>query len=308
MSARASPRAMGAFASPRVMSAFARSRGEIDPKKRTDFLSSSSSFVRTIYGHLPAGDTPNAGKVVETAAVTISVAQGPVPISATHEPESFEYADWLEQPQEMAKTSAEDSIAALQRQLEEQQVANASLRSQLEEHRSAQLLWNASLRSQLEEHRSAQLLWSASLAERVAKLESSGKAVAETDVIISLSPDAHEATGDQPEAVAEIDPDATMDGADTAEHEYKCELEESMWDCALFLHRPDLGVGVVVTFWAVLILLLNILLQMTIALIVFNMDDPTYKVRFIEDLWCAREPRFASAGHIVCFGMACNLL
>ena len=292
MSARASPRAMGAFASPRAMSTFASPRGEsnIDPKKRTDFLSSSSSFVRTIYGHLPAGDTPNAGKVVETAAVTISVAQGPVPISATHEPESFEYADWLEQPQEMAKTSAEDSIAALQRQLEEQQVANASLRSQLEEHRSAQLLW------------------SASLAERVAKLELSGKVVAETDVIISLSPDAHEATGDQPEAVAEIDPDATMDGADTAEHEYKCELEESMWDCALFLHRPDLGVGVVVTFWAVLILLLNILLQMTIALIVFNMDDPTYKVRFIEDLWCAREPRFASAGHIVCFGMACNLL
>ena len=150
---------------------------------------------------------------------------------------------------------------------------------------------SASLRSKLEEHRSAH----ASLAERVGKLELSGKAAAETDVIISFSPDAREATEDQPKAVAETDPDATVDGADTAKHEDTCELEESIWDSALFLGRPDLEVGRVVTLWAVLVLLLNILLQTTIAVIVVrSMGDPTFVARIIEDLWYAQEPGLAS--------------
>ena len=249
---------------------------KIDAKKRTGDPPSETQVtcVQTTHGHLPAGDTLDAGKVYETAAVT-SVEQGPDPISATRKPESsVEYSDGLEKPQKMANASADDPIAALQRQLE---MVNASLRSKLEEHRSAQLLWNASL------------------AERVGKLELSGKAAAETDVIISFSPDAREATEDQPEAVAETDPDATVDGADTAKHEDTCELEESIWDSALFLGRPDLEMGHVVTLWAVLILLLNILLQVTIAVIVErNMGDPTFAARVIEDLWYASETCFAS--------------
>jgi hypothetical protein len=150
---------------------------------------------------------------------------------------------------------------------------------------------NASLRSQLEEHRSAQLLWNASLAERVGKLELSGKAAAETDVIISFSPDAREASEDQPEAVAETNPDATVDGANTAKHEDTCALEASMWDSALFLGRPDIEMGRVVTLWAVLALLVNILVQTTIAVIVVrNMGDPTFFARAIEDLRYAPEP------------------
>ena len=240
-----------------------------------------ATCVQTTHGHLPAGDTLDAGKVDETVAVSISVEQGPGPISPTHKPEkSSEYSDGLEQPQKMADASAEDPIAALRRQLVEQQVVNASLRSQLFE---------------LEEHRSAQLLWNASLAERVGKLEPSGKAVAETDIVISLSPDARDATEDEPEALAEINPDAAVDGADTAKDEDTCELEESMWDSALFLFRRDVGMGRVVTLWAVLALLLNTLVQATIAVIVFrNMGDPTFVARVIEDLWYASEPGLAS--------------
>jgi hypothetical protein len=245
-----------------------------DAKKRTGDPPSEAqaTCVQTTHGHLPAGDALDAGKVYETAADTITVEQGPDPICATRKPESSEYSDGLEKPQKMANASTDDPIAALQRQLEEQQVVNASLRSKLEEHRSAQLLWNASL------------------AERVGKLELSGKVAAETEVIISFSPDAREAS-DQPEAVAVTNPDATVDGADTAKHKDTCALEASMWDSALFLGRPDLEMGRVVTLWAVLALLVNILVQTTIAVIVVrNMGDPTFFARAIEDLRYAPEP------------------
>jgi hypothetical protein len=54
--------------------------------------------------------------------------------------------------------------------------------------------------------------------------------------------------------------------------------------------------GRVVSLWALLILLLNTLLQTTIAVIVLlNMGDPTFVARIIEDLWYASEPRFAAA-------------
>jgi hypothetical protein len=273
---------------------------KIDAKKRTGDPQSEAqaASVRTTHGHLPAGDTLSAGKVDETAAVRIFIQLAPVPTSAAHKPESSEYSDRLDQPQKMAKASADDPIAALQRQLEEEQVATESLRSQLEQHRR-----------QLEQHRSAQLLWNASLAERVGKLESSGNAVADTDVIISLSPDAREATGDQPKAVAEINPDATVDGAETAELEYKCELEESIWDSALFLGRRDLEMGCVVTLWAILVMLLNILLQITIAVIVLlKMGDSTFGAGIIEDLWYAPEPHLAAEQHAVCFVVARCLL
>ena len=43
-------------------------------------------------------------------------------------------------------------------------------------------------------------------------------------------------------------------------------------------------------------LLLNVLLQVTIAVIVLrNMGDPTFFPRIIEDLWYASQPRFAAA-------------
>ena len=171
---------------------------KIDAKKRTGDpqFEAQTASIRTTHGHLPAGDTLSAGKVDETAAVRIFIQLAPVPTPAARKPESSECSDGFEQPQKMATACADDLIAALQRQLEEQQVATASLRSELEEHRSAQLLWNASL------------------AERVGKLEGSGNAVVDTDVIISLGPDTREATGDQPKAVAEINPDATVDGAE----------------------------------------------------------------------------------------------
>ncbi len=71
-----------------------------------------------------------------------------------------------------------------------------------------------------------------------------------------------------------------------------------MWDSPLFLgrRRRDVGMGRVITLWAVLALLLNILLQTTIAVIVVRkMGDPRFGTRIIEDLWYALEPRFAAA-------------
>jgi hypothetical protein len=63
--------------------------------------------------------------------------------------------------------------------------------------------------------------------------------------------------------------------------------------------------GSVVTLWAVLALLLNILLQTTIAIIVVRkMGDPRFVARTIEDLWYASEPRFAAAKHVSCCIMA----
>ena len=156
-----------------------------------------------------------------------------------------------------------------------QEMANASaedqidaLRSQLKEQR----LWNARFEEK-----------SAGIAKRVGRLELAGKADAAEDVILM--------------ALAETDPYAA--GADTATHEDTCELEESIWDSALFLGRPDLEVGRVVTLWAVLVLLLNILLQTTIAVIVLlKMGDPTFVARVIEDLWYASEPGLASECHV----------
>jgi hypothetical protein len=160
----------------------------------------------------------------------------------------------------MRKASAEDQIAGLRRQLEEQQVVNASFE------------------------------------ERLGRLETAGKAVTAADVAVSFPPDAREATVDQPQGVADANLDATVGGADTSEPVRTCELAESMWDSPLFLCRRDVGMGSVVTLWALLVLLLNILLQTTIAVIVVRkMGDPRFVARTIEDLWYASEPRFAAA-------------
>ena len=109
-------------------------------------------------------------------------------------------------------------------------------------------------------------------------------------------PGVRQATIDQPQAVADTNPDATVGGADTDEPVQTCKLAESMWDSPLFLGRPEVAMGRVVTLWALLVLLLNILLQTTIAIIVvINMGDPRFVARTIEDLWYASEPRFATA-------------
>ncbi len=152
---------------------------------------------------------------------------------------------------------------------------------------------NESLRSQFLEQRSKQHLWNASFAKRVGKLESAGKADAAADVVVSFPPDAREATVEQPQASADADPHTTVGGADTAEPLQTCALAQSMWDSPLVLGRSDVGMGRVVTLWAVLVLLFNALLQTTIAVIVVdNMADPTFIPRIIEDLWCASELRF----------------
>ena len=167
-----------------------------------------------------------------------------------------------EQPQERGKASTEDPIAALKSQFESQFAA---------------------------------------IELRVGKLELQWKSVAETDAVISVRPDARqgkggvplpyvvrEATIDQPEAVADTNPDATVGDAETAELEQTCELQESMWDSPLFLGRRDIGMGRIVTLWTVLVLLLNTLLQTTIAVIVLlNMGDPIFVAQMIEDLWYA---------------------
>ena len=177
-------------------------------------------------------------------------------------------ADGLTQPQEMANASAEDQIAALRSQLNEQR------------------LWNARFEEK-----------SAGLAKRVSRLELAGKAGAAEDVVVISPPDARKATVDGPEEFAETNPAAAVGGADTAELEQTCELAESMCNVSLFLGRRDVGMGFVVTLWAVLVLLLNILLQTTIAVIVVRkMGDQRFVARIIEDLWYARsEPSFTSA-------------
>ena len=271
--------------------------------------------------HLPTA--PSARRVDETAVVTTSVELAPFSISATHTSRSSEYsskfasqsstppvlvpdldpsslpqrvsseaepaptvvvpfggnelpvpvvsvfpspsltrlspapdreADGLEKPQEMANASDEDPITAL--------------RSQFLTHFAAIEL-------------------------RVGKLELAGKAVPETDVVISFRPDATDAMGDRPEAVADTNLNATMGGAFTADFVQICQLAESMWDSPLFLCRRDVGMGRVVTLWALLVLLLNMVMQTTIAVIVvLNMGDPTFVARIIENLWCASELRF----------------
>jgi len=304
--------------------------GKIDAQEDSGAAQSrpQTTSVQGAHGHLPPAPTPSARRVDETAAVSISLGQAPCSTSATLTARSPEYsltiasqssnrpvpmpgmdpslpprivssgaepapnasaplsraelpaavasvvrsasltrlspaldreADGLEQPHEMAKPSAEDQIAALRRQLEEQQVVNASFE------------------------------------ERLDRLESARKVVPAADVIETFPPDARKATFDLPPADAEMNPDATVGGADTAERVQTCELAKSVWESPLFLARPDLEMGHVVTLWAVLILLLNILLQVTIAVIVvLNMGDPTFAARVIEDLWYASETCFAS--------------
>ena len=202
----------------------------------------------------PSVAVPFSGN--ELPAPAASVVRSPLSTRLSLDRET----DGLEQPQEMAKASAEDQIAGLRRQLEEQQVVNASFE------------------------------------ERLGRLESARKVVTAADAIETFPSDVRKATFDRPPADAETNPVATVGGADTAERVRTCELAKSVWDGALFLGRPDLEMGHVVTLWAVLVLLLNMLLQVTIAVIVvLNMGDPTFAANIIEDLWCASEPRFAAA-------------
>ena len=139
-------------------------------------------------------------------------------------------------------------------------------------------------------------MWNTFFAERVGQLEREGKAAAADEVIVMFPPDAREGAVEQADVDADADPDTAVGVADTAEPDDKSELAPSMWDGVLFLFRRDIEMGRVVTLWAVLVLLLNILLQTTIAVIVLlNMGDPTFVANIIADLWCASAPRFAAA-------------
>ncbi len=258
---------------------------KIDAEKRTGDPQSDAqaTCVQTTHGHLPAGYPLNDRKVPIRVIVHLALD----PVHATHKPKSSGYSDGLEQPQEMANASAEDPMAALQRQLE-------ALQRQLEEQR----MWNASF-----EERSA---W---LAKRVGKLELSAEWLQRRTSSSTSHRRASFHSGRMHSkrsrrlSVVDTDPDATVGGADIAEPEQTCELAESMWDITLFLGRPDVGMGRVNTLWAVLVLLLNVLLQTTIAVIVvLNMGEPTFAARVIEDLWYASEPRFAFECHVLCPG------
>jgi hypothetical protein len=70
---------------------------------------------------------------------------------------------------------------------------------------------------------------------------------------------------------------------------HDCELAASMWESPLFFGRPDAQMGRVVTLWAVLMLLLNALVQAMISVIVVLKMAPDAKIikRTIADLWCA---------------------
>jgi hypothetical protein len=221
----------------------------MDPSSLPRRVSSGAEPAPTAAAPLSRNELPVAAvSVVRSASVT------------RLSPAPNREADGLEQPQEMARAFAEDQIAALRRQLEEQQVVIASF------------------------------------AERLGRLESARTVDAAAEVVLSLPPDACQATVDQPEAVADANPDATVGGAGTAEPVRTCKLAESMWDSPVFLGRRDVGMGSVVTLWALLALLLNILLQTTIAVIVVRkMGDQRFVARIIEDLWYTSEPRFAAA-------------
>ena len=248
---------------------------KLGAKKHTDDEPSEeqATCIQTAQRDLPAGSTLNAENVdagkVDEETVAISIQPAPGSTSATHTPGPSAYTDGLEQPPE--KASAEDPIAKLTALLEQQRLLNDSFRSE-------------------------QKLWNTFLAERVGQLEHAGKAVAADEVIDKFPPDARETTIDLLQTDANADPDSTVGVADTAEPDDKSELAPSMWDGVLFLFRRDIEMGRVVTLWAVLVLLLNILLQTTIAVIVLlNMGDPTFVANIIADLWCASAPRFAAA-------------
>jgi hypothetical protein len=206
---------------------------------------------------LPQTEFPEA-EPAPTVVVPLGGNELPVPVVSVFPSPSLtrlsqapdREADGLEKPHEMGKASAEDQITAL--------------RSQFATHFAAIEL-------------------------RVGKLELARKAVAETDLVISFRPDATDSTGDRPEAVADTNLNATVGGAFTAEFVQICKLAESMWDSPLFLGRCEVGMGRFVTLWALLVMLLNMVIQTTIAVIVvLNMGDPTFVARIIENLWYVR--------------------
>jgi hypothetical protein len=156
-----------------------------------------------------------------------------------------------------------------------------------------------------------------SLQQRVAEIESLaggvdpptsrvayGEEVAPEGLALSVRSAATEATGAQPEAPnakprkrrpflpsePNAKPNLNIDEFRSGETE-TCELAESVWESPLFLGRTDLGMGRVVTLWTVLVLLLNTLLQCTIAVIVvLKMGESSIIARTIEDLWYTRSP------------------
>jgi hypothetical protein len=238
--------------------------------------------IRPVLAAVPGMDPPSLPQRVSSqaepaqfGAVPMSGNELPMPIASVALSSRLSLdreTDGLEQPREMAKASAEDQIARLRRQLEEQQVVNASFEERLGRLESARKVVSA------------------------VDIIETFPPVRAADVIETFPPDACKARFDQPQADAETNPNATVGDADTAERVQTCELAKSVWDSPLFLGRPDLEMGHVVTLWAVLVLLLNILLQVTIAVIVvLNMGDATFAARVIEDLWSASEPRFAAA-------------
>jgi hypothetical protein len=126
-----------------------------------------------------------------------------------------------------------------------------------------------------------------------------GEEVAPENFVLSVGSAATEATGAQPEADVDTKPNSKprkrrpfldifkFRGGETE----TCELAESVWESPLFLGRTDLGMGRVVTLWALLVLLLNTLLQCTIAVIVvLKMGDASIIARTIEELWYTRSP------------------
>jgi hypothetical protein len=61
-----------------------------------------------------------------------------------------------------------------------------------------------------------------------------------------------------------------------------------MWESSLFFGRPDVQMGRVVTLWAVLMLLLNMVVQaLFVGIVVLTMDDANIVASTIADLWCA---------------------
>jgi hypothetical protein len=69
---------------------------------------------------------------------------------------------------------------------------------------------------------------------------------------------------------------------------HRCEFAMSMWESSLFFGRPDVQMGRVVTLWAVLMLLLNMVVQaMFVGIVVLTMDDASIVASTIVDLWCA---------------------
>ena len=262
---------------------------KIDAKEDTGAAHSEAQVTGAQGAHLdlPLAPTPSVGKVEEpasAAAVPMSCNELPglEPGTVASESESHPLArlspvpdreaNRLEQSHETVIESAMTKIEALRRHVEE-------------------------------------------LAKRVGDLESEkspggvdprtshagqGRAAALAEVVVSFDPQATEETGDQPEATGNAN--ATLRVADTAERLETCVLTASMWDSPVILGRRDARMGYVVTLWALLVLLINTVLQLTIAVIVVkNMGNPEIISRTIEDMWCASEPRFATV-------LACNLL